>query len=65
MSEDWLTTKQASELSGYHLVYIRDLIRAGQVDGRKWGQSWQVSKSSLLAYLEAANQSDDKRRGPK
>ena len=65
MSEEWLTTQQAADLTGYHMVYIRDLVRAGQLEGRKWGQAWQVSKASLLAYVEAAKHSEDNRRGPK
>lgn len=65
MSEEWLTTQQAADLTGYHMVYIRDLVRAEQIKGRKWGQAWQVNKASLLAYVEAAKQSKDSRRGPK
>jgi excisionase family DNA binding protein len=65
MLENWLTTQQAADLSGYHPNHIRRLVRSGEIQARKWGQSWQVSKQSLLAYLEAANQSGDQRRGPK
>lgn len=65
MSVDWLTTKEAIELSGYHPVYLRELIRDGKIVGRKFGIVWQVSKQSLTAYLEEAQQSKDKRRGPK
>ncbi len=65
MSEEWLTTQQAADLSGYHMVYVRNLVRDGQIEGRKWGQAWQVSKTSLLTYMEAAKISKDNRRGPK
>ena len=65
MLEEWLTTEQAAELSGYHPNHIRRLVRSGEVEARKWGQAWQISRQSLLVYLEAANQSDDQRRGPK
>ena len=65
MSDDWLTTKEATEISGYHPVYLRELIRDGKIVGRKFGIVWQVSKQSLTAYLAEAQKSKDKRRGPK
>lgn len=65
MSDDWLTTKEATEISGYHPVYLRELIRDGKIVGRKFGIVWQVSKQSLTAYLAEAQKSEDKRRGPK
>jgi len=63
--EDWLTTQQAAELSGYHPDHLRRLIRAGEIRGRKWGQAWQVSRESLLVYLDAAAKAGDKRWGSK
>jgi excisionase family DNA binding protein len=50
--EEWLTTFEASRISNYELDYIRKLIRAGKIKGRKWGQSWQVNRQSLLDFLE-------------
>lgn len=65
MVEDWITTQEAANLSGYHPNYLRKLIRAGEIHGRKWGQAWQISRASLLAYLETAKRLEDKRWGPK
>jgi hypothetical protein len=62
--EDWLTTYEASHLSGYNPDYIRQLIRAQKVQGRKWGLSWQVSRQSLESYLKKADNLGE-RRGPK
>lgn len=62
--EDWLTTYQAAELSGYNPDYIRQLIRAEKVIGRKWGPSWQVSRQSLEEYVNRADKFGE-RRGPK
>lgn len=62
---DWLTTQEAAELSGYHLEYIRQLIRSGELEARMWGKrAWMVSKESLLAYLQKTQEQGDK-RGPK
>ena len=65
MQDDWLTTNAAADLSGYHVNYIRQLIRANKLTARKFGPVWQVSKQSLLNYLSQAEQADDKRHGPK
>lgn len=50
--EEWLTTNEAARLSGYELDYIRKLMRANLIQGRKWGQSWQVNRRSLLQFLK-------------
>ncbi|MBT3315135.1 MAG: helix-turn-helix domain-containing protein [Anaerolineae bacterium] len=62
--EDWLTTYQAAELSGYNPDYIRQLIRTEKILGRKWGASWQVNRNSLERYLQKAAKKG-KRPGPK
>jgi excisionase family DNA binding protein len=63
--EDWITTTEAAEISGYHVNYIRRLIKSDKVKGRKvWGREWQVSRSSLLAHTRKAEKLEAK-RGPK
>lgn len=62
---DWITTSEAADLSGYHPERIRELIRDGKVAARKFGPIWQVDRTSLLAYIKAAEQVEDKRWGPK
>lgn len=61
---EWITTKEASELSGYHAEHLRELIRDGKIKAQKFGEVWQVSKQSLLAYLRHAEKIGEK-RGPK
>ncbi|MBV6391284.1 MAG: hypothetical protein HXY38_03825 [Chloroflexi bacterium] len=64
--EDWLTTYEAVQISGYELDYIRKLVRAKKITGRKWGQSWQVSRKSLQEFLKSRDQHGEKRgRKPK
>ena len=65
MLDDLITTREAAELSGYNADHLRELIRDGKIEARKFGIVWQISKQSLLDYLEAASQSGDKRWGPK
>ncbi len=65
MTEEWLTVHQAAELSGYHYNYVRQMIRAGKLEARKFGPVWQVNRTDLLAYIHDAKESGDLRRGPK
>jgi hypothetical protein len=62
--EDWLTSFEAANLSGYNPDYIRQLIRSKKVIARKWGLSWQVSRQSLEIYMATAEKYGE-RRGPK
>ncbi|MFZ1397685.1 MAG: helix-turn-helix domain-containing protein [Candidatus Promineifilaceae bacterium] len=65
MEEEWITTAEAAELSGYHVNHIRRLIRQEDIEAKKFGTIWQVNKTSFLDYLATARQADDKRWGPK
>lgn len=64
-NDEWLTIQQAAKLSGYHAEYLRIIVRAGKLVGHKFGPLWAINKKSLLAYLEEAKKSEDKRHGPK
>ena len=63
--EDWITTKEAVEISRYHPVYLYELLRSGKIKARKFGSVWQVSRSDLNTFIKAAEKSKDKRRGAK
>ncbi len=65
MTDDWITTTDASKFSGYHPEHLRELIREGKVEGRKFGIVWQVNKKSLIQYLSEATKNPDRRWGPK
>lgn len=65
MAEEWISTSEAVELSGYSPVHLRDLLRDGRIKGRKFVIVWQVSRSSLLAYLrEQAKRGEKRGRKP-
>jgi len=65
MSEDWITTAEAAEISKYNPEHLRRLIREGKINANKFGIVWQVSRSSLLTYINSAENQTDKRWGPK
>jgi excisionase family DNA binding protein len=63
--DDWITTQEAAELSGYHPEHLRRLLKRGDIEGRKVSIVWLINRRSLLEFVAQAEQSDDKRRGPK
>ena len=50
---DWITTEEAADISGYHVNYIRRLIRQDKVSARKAGLMWWVDRDSLQKYVRA------------
>ena len=61
---EWITTKEAAELSGYSAYHIRELINTGKVKAQKFGEVWQIDRRSLLGYVKTAEKLGAK-RGPK
>jgi len=62
---DWLTVKEAANLSGYNAEYLRRLIRNQKIKFRKISFIYQVNRESLLKYLRDAKNITDKRYTPK
>ena len=62
---DWITTDEAAEISGYHVVYLRELIRNKKIEAEKKGGSFWVKRESLMTYMKEAEASTDKRHGSK
>jgi len=54
-------TFDASRISGYELDYIRKLVRAKKILGRKWGQSWQNNRKSLSQFMNQRESAGQKR----
>lgn len=62
---EWLTVKEAAELSGYNAEYLRRLIREEKLEYRKVSFIYQINKTSLSEYLKHAVIATDKRYSPK
>jgi excisionase family DNA binding protein len=58
---DWLTITEAVELVGYHPETIRELARDGKIVARKVSIVWQISRRSLLTYIEKIEKLGEKR----
>lgn len=58
MQTDLITTHEAAAILHRHPTYVTKLVRLGIIPGYKFGQ-WRISKSELLAFIEAgSNQSN-------
>ena len=62
--ENWLTTKQARELTGYTVIYLRRLAGRRQVEAQKVGRDWLINQESLLAYKTQMDALGSKRHNP-
>jgi excisionase family DNA binding protein len=63
-NDEWITVSDASKITGYNEEHITRLIREGKIKAKKFSIVWQVSRSSLLAYLARTEKLGNK-RGPK
>lgn len=61
--DEWMTITDAADWSGYYHDHLRVLIRKGKISAIKKEGRWQVSRQSLLAYKQAAEEQGDKRWG--
>lgn len=62
--DNWLTTQQAAELTGYTVFYIQDLAREGKVKAKKVSIVWLVERESLLNHVKQVRSQGEK-PGPK
>jgi excisionase family DNA binding protein len=51
---EWISIKQAVDLSGYNAEYIRRMMRIGKIraDKLEGGREWLIDKASLQAYVK-------------
>jgi excisionase family DNA binding protein len=49
---DWITVKEAAELTGYADAHIRLLINRGRLQAVKRGGAWFLRRQDVIAYAE-------------
>jgi excisionase family DNA binding protein len=62
---DWITTEEASQLTGYSVAHLLDLLRQKVLKAEKKGGHYCIDKKALLEYTSQAAKAKDKRHGPK
>ena len=50
--KEWITTREAAELTGYSMGYVRNAIHRGRLPAEKFGRDWMLKRSEVLAYAE-------------
>lgn len=53
---DWITVKEAAELTGYAGAHLRLLIKRGRLRGVKRGGAWFLCNKEVVAYAEEMKQ---------
>jgi len=62
---DWITTAEAAELTGYATAYFRQLIQRGRLHQvQKRGRDWFLSKGEVLAYAAKMKQLGPSKHDP-
>ena len=56
LNQNIITTREASELSGYHSDYLGRLCREGEISGSRVGRSWVIDRASLLQFVAEQEQ---------
>jgi hypothetical protein len=49
--EDYISLKDAANISGYHSDYIGALVRSGKIKGKKSGNRWVVSSRDVQVHF--------------
>ena len=60
----WLTTKEAAELTGYTVRYLRQLANEGKIRAVKRGGLFWIDKGSLAAYTDQMKQLGPSKHDP-
>ena len=47
---NWITTREAAELTGYVVVYIRNLAQKERIRAIKHGRDWLIDRDDVLKY---------------
>jgi len=50
IAQGWVNTREAADITGHSVAYIRQMIRRERIEAHKVGRDWLVNLSSLLAY---------------
>ncbi|MEK7099794.1 MAG: helix-turn-helix domain-containing protein, partial [Patescibacteria group bacterium] len=51
LEKNLVSTKEASEFSGYHSDYLARMARSGKIDGVQVGRTWLVSRESVEKFI--------------
>lgn len=47
---EWISTAEAADLTGYAQHTVAEMCRKGEINCRKFGNSWAVDKQAILTH---------------
>ncbi len=67
MATGWISSQEASDLSGYHPEQIRRLVRQGKIKAERKGAMFWIDRAAFLRFLQETHKtgSKDRRYGPR
>jgi hypothetical protein len=64
-NEEWITTAECAQRSGYHRTHIVDIIkREPGIRSKRFGRAWMVEWNSFETWLKGLTDKKDARFGP-
>ena len=60
-----ISVKDAAKHCGYNIQYLRRMLRSGTLEGSKIGQMWLIDMNALETHLKRAEDTFDRRCGPR
>jgi excisionase family DNA binding protein len=64
ITREWVTYKEAEELSGLSRTTLWKLLDAGEIKAARIGRAVRINRRSLDEYLEQASENSQGRRPP-
>jgi excisionase family DNA binding protein len=62
---EWVSVKEAAELSGYDVQHVQRLLRQRKVNAeKKGGREWWIDKSGLQTYVQAMKSLGSEKHNP-
>lgn len=49
--EKWMTTKQAAEILGRNITFVRALVASGELEARKFGRRLAIGEKALQKWI--------------
>jgi excisionase family DNA binding protein len=64
VTEGWVSTREAAELTGYTTAYMRQLANRKRIEAQKVGRDWLIERASLLAFKREMDALGDSKHNP-
>jgi len=65
IAEGWVNTREAAQLTGYTVAYMRQLAIKGRIEARRVGRDWLIERASLLEYRDRMDRLGAQRHDPR